>query len=139
MIFRLPLLLCTWWIQPQSWFQTYKHSPGAHTWEHFVVVVSRKFVVNTHREKTIELLNLCQSRSVEEYKHQFDGLVYQILLYDHNISEMMLVSQILLGLKEELSHSIEMHLPCHKQQYWPLSRNILMKVQTSHEEEFWQI
>jgi hypothetical protein len=37
--------------------------------------------------------------------------VYQILLYDHNISEMMLVSQFLLGLKEELSHSVEMHLP----------------------------
>jgi hypothetical protein len=93
------------------WFQSYKHSPCNHTWEHFVVAVSQEFEVDTHRVKTMELLNLRQTRSVEEYKHQFDQLVYHIRVYDSNISETMLVSQFLLGLKFELRHPIEMHLP----------------------------
>jgi hypothetical protein len=93
------------------WFQTYKHSPGVHTWEHFVVAVSQEFEVNTHRVKTMELLNLKQIGSVEDYKNQFDKLVYHILLYDKSLSETMLVSQFLLGLKDELRHSVEMHLP----------------------------
>jgi inorganic triphosphatase YgiF len=76
------------------------------------VAVSQEFEVDTHHVKTMELLNLRQTRSVEEYKHQFDQLVYHIRVYDSNISETMLVvSQFLLGLKSELKHPIEMHLP----------------------------
>jgi hypothetical protein len=89
----------------------YKHSPWVHTWEHFVLVVSREFEVNTHRVKTMELLNLKQTGTVEEYKNHFDQLVYHILLYGHSISEIMLVSHILLGLKDELRQPVEMHLP----------------------------
>jgi hypothetical protein len=76
-----------------------------------VVAVSREFQVNTHRIKTMELLNLRQNGSVEEYKNRFEQLVYHILLYDTSLSETMLVSQFLLGLKEDLRYSIEMHLP----------------------------
>jgi hypothetical protein len=47
---------------------------------------------------------------MEDYKNQFDKLVYHILLYDTSISETMLVPQFLLGLKDELRHSIEIHL-----------------------------
>jgi hypothetical protein len=93
------------------WSQTYKHSPRNHTWEHFVVAVSQEFEVDTHRIKTTELLNLRQSGSVEEYKQQFDQLTYHIRLYDQHISETMLVSQFLLGLKDELRQYVEMHLP----------------------------
>jgi hypothetical protein len=57
------------------------------------------------------LLNLCQTSSVEEYKNSFDQLVYNIRLYDGNISETMLISQFLLGIKDELRHSVELHLP----------------------------
>jgi hypothetical protein len=89
----------------------YKHSPGVHTWEHFVLVVSREFEVNTHRVKTMELMNLKQTGTVDEYKNHFDQLVYHILLYGHSISETMLVSQFLLGLKDELRQLVEMHLP----------------------------
>jgi hypothetical protein len=94
-----------------NWFQVYKHSAGVHSWEHFVISVSREFEENTHRVKTKELLHLKQSGSVLEYKQQFDQLVYHIRLYDHNISETMLVSQFLLGLREDLRTSVEMHLP----------------------------
>jgi hypothetical protein len=59
----------------------------------------------------MELLNLKQIGSVGDYKQQFDQLVYHIRLYDGNIIFIMLVSQFLLGLKEDLRHSVEMHLP----------------------------
>jgi hypothetical protein len=88
------------------WFQHYKHSEGNYTWEHFVVAVSQEFEVNTHRVKTMELLNLRQTNTAEEYKLQFDQLVYHILLYDHSLSETMLVSQFLMGLKEDLRHAV---------------------------------
>jgi hypothetical protein len=94
-----------------NWYQTYKHSPGVHSWEHFVVAVSQEFEVNTHRIKTRELLNLRQVGAVVDYKQQFDQVVYQIRLYDHHISETMSVSQFLLGLKEDLRAAVEMHLP----------------------------
>jgi hypothetical protein len=76
-----------------------------------VVAVSQAFEVNTHRVKTMELLNLCQTVSMEEYKLHFDQLVYHILLYDRTISETLLVSHFLMGLKDELKRSLEMHLP----------------------------
>jgi hypothetical protein len=76
-----------------------------------VLAVSQEFEVNTHRVKAMELLNLRQTSTVEEYKLQFDQLVYHILLYDHSLSETMLVSQFLLGLKEDLRHVVEMYLP----------------------------
>jgi hypothetical protein len=68
------------------WYQNYKHYGGNHTWEHFVVVVSQAFEVNTHCVKTMELLNLRQTGSVEEYKLHFDQLVYHILLYDRSMT-----------------------------------------------------
>jgi hypothetical protein len=37
--------------------------------------------------------------------------VYHILLYDNSINETMLVYQFLLGLKDDLRHPVEMHLP----------------------------
>jgi hypothetical protein len=80
------------------WFQSYKHSGGVHTWEHFVVGVSKEFEVNAHRVKTIALLNLRQTCFVQDYKQQFDQLIYHIRLYDHSISGTMLTSQFLLGL-----------------------------------------
>jgi hypothetical protein len=40
-----------------------------------------------------------------------DQLTYHIHLYDQHISETMLVSQFLLGLKDELRQYVEMHLP----------------------------
>jgi hypothetical protein len=81
------------------WFQPYKHYIGNHTWEHFVVALYQEFEVNTHIMKTMSLLNLRQIGSVEEYKNNFDQLVYNIRLYDRNISETMLVTSVLIGSK----------------------------------------
>jgi hypothetical protein len=41
-----------------NWFQVYKHSARAHSWEHFVISVSKEFEENTHRVKIRELLHL---------------------------------------------------------------------------------
>jgi hypothetical protein len=72
------------------WFQMYKHSLGNHTWGHFGLVISWEFEVNTHRAKIMELLNVKQIVSMEEYKNQFDKLVYHILLYDSSIVSLYL-------------------------------------------------
>jgi hypothetical protein len=42
------------------WVYNYKHYASSHTWEHFVVAVSREFEVDTHRVKIMELLNMRQ-------------------------------------------------------------------------------
>jgi hypothetical protein len=54
------------------WFQNYKNSAQAYSWVNFMAAVSQKFEINTHRVKTMELLNLSQTGQVEEYKLQFD-------------------------------------------------------------------
>jgi hypothetical protein len=93
------------------WFQSYKQTGGSYVWENFVAAVSKEFVLNTHHLKTMELLNLRQTGSVADYKNQFEQLTYHIRLYDPSISETMLVSQFLLGLKDDLRQAVEMHLP----------------------------
>jgi hypothetical protein len=87
------------------WFQTYKLSAGNINWEAFAIAVSHEFEVNAHKMKTMKILKLRQIGSIEEYKDQFDQLVYHIMLYDNNIRETMLVSHFLLGLKAELRQS----------------------------------
>jgi hypothetical protein len=57
------------------------------------------------------LLNICQTRYVEDYKNIFDQLIYNIRLYDNHINETILVSQFLLGFRMDLRQSIELHLP----------------------------
>jgi hypothetical protein len=51
-----------------------------------------EFEANTHRTKAMELLNLKQIGSVDEYRKRFEQLVYNIRLYDPSLSEMMLIS-----------------------------------------------
>ena len=46
-----------------------------------------------------------------EYKQSFEQLVYSIRLYDKTISEPFLISQFVLGLKEELRAAVEIQLP----------------------------
>ena len=93
------------------WYQSYKHTPGFQQWDHFVLAVLSEFEVDTHRAKTMELLNLRQTGSVDEYRKSFEQLVYNIRLYDHSISTTMLTAQFLIGLKEELRFAVEMQLP----------------------------
>ena len=52
-----------------------------------------------------------QTDAVTDYKIAFEQLVYSIRLYDKTIGEPYLISQFILGLKEELRAAIEIQLP----------------------------
>ena len=54
---------------------------------------------------------LKQEDSVQQYRTMFSQLVYQVRLYDATISETMLVTQFMLGLKEEIRAAVEIQLP----------------------------
>lgn len=59
----------------------------------------------------MDFLNLRQTGSVEACRIQFEQLVYRIRLYDSSINETMLVSQFIIGLKDDIRHNVEMQLP----------------------------
>jgi len=93
------------------WFQAYKDSYGVLSWDEFQSAVLAEFDVTSHREKIMELLTLKQIDTVEDYKKSFEQLVYHIRLYDKTISEPFLITQFVLGLKEELRAAVEIQLP----------------------------
>jgi hypothetical protein len=93
------------------WFQTFKHSARAYLWEVFATAVVKEFELDTHRAKTMQLLQLRQSGSVEDYRRSFEQLVYHISLFDNSIIETMLIVQFLLGLKEEIRMQVKLMLP----------------------------
>jgi hypothetical protein len=70
-----------------------------------------EFEANTHRTKSMELLSLKQTGSVDDYRRNFEQLVYYIRLYDSSLNEMMLTSQFIMGLKDEIRHQVELMLP----------------------------
>jgi hypothetical protein len=70
-----------------------------------------EFEVDTHHAKTMELLVLKQMSSVEEYRRSFENLLYAIRPFANSLSNTMLTSQFILGLKEELRSQVEMQLP----------------------------
>ena len=93
------------------WFQAYKDSYGILSWDEFQSAVLAEFDITTHRDKICDLLTLKQCDTVAEYKAAFEQLVYSIRLYDKTISEPFLISQFILGLKEELRAAVEIQLP----------------------------
>jgi hypothetical protein len=93
------------------WYQAYKLENPWHNWSTFSVDVIQEFEGNAQRDKIRELLTLKQTGTVEEYKRQFEKLVYQIKLYDPNMGGLMLVQRFILGLKEELRAAVEVQLP----------------------------
>jgi hypothetical protein len=93
------------------WYQAYKMENPWHNWSTLAVVIVTKFKEKTQRGKMRELLTLKQTRTVEDYKKQFDKLVYQIKLYDPSVGGMFLVQRFILGLKEELRDAVEVQLP----------------------------
>jgi hypothetical protein len=90
------------------WFKTYQQVHGFQHWEQFASVVVSEFEIDTHHAKTMELLNLKQTREVEELRRDFGRLVYRVRLYDAPLSNTMLIAQFILGLKEELKFVVEM-------------------------------
>jgi hypothetical protein len=54
------------------WFQTYRLTPGFQNWTRFGAAVVTEFEIDTHRAKTMELLNLKQVGTVDDYHCSFE-------------------------------------------------------------------
>jgi hypothetical protein len=69
--FRVPAV----WIHMSGpatqWFETYKQNRGFQQWDQFVDAMVSEFEVDTHHAKTMELLVLKQTCSVEDYHISF--------------------------------------------------------------------
>ncbi|KAL6653746.1 hypothetical protein ACP70R_008673 [Stipagrostis hirtigluma subsp. patula] len=81
------------------WYQVYRLDYGVTSWDQFKGAVLQEFDVDVHRTTVTELLMLKQSGSVTDYKQKFEELVYAVKVYDRTVSETMLITQFLLGLK----------------------------------------
>lgn len=93
------------------WYQSFKLLNPYHDWDIFKVAVLDEFEVNTHRNKLMELLSVKQLGTVEEYKKKFEQLMYHVRLYDSTLSETLLVTQFVLGLKDDIRASVESQCP----------------------------
>ena len=89
------------------WYHAFKRAHERLTWEQFRQAVLLEFDMDTHRVKMKELLQLRQTGTVAEYRRQFDRLFYQVKLYDPEIGGIMLVTQFVLGLKDDMRAVVE--------------------------------
>jgi hypothetical protein len=58
-----------------------------------------------------DLLVLKQTGTVQDYRTAFNQLVYKVRLYEGHVSETLLVTRFILGLKDELRIAVEMQIP----------------------------
>lgn len=90
------------------------------------MTILNEFDLSTHSDKILELLTLKQTGSVLEYKIQLEKLVYHLKLFDKAISETFLVTQFVLGLKQELR--VEVQFP----------KTVSVAAQLVQKHESWQ-
>ncbi|KAK1650458.1 hypothetical protein QYE76_068263 [Lolium multiflorum] len=93
------------------WFHAYKLAHEWPNWGKFREAVLAEFDRNVYRDRMKELMVLKQRGTVEEYRREFNQLVYQLRLYEPAVSETMLVTRFVMGLKEELKPAVEIQLP----------------------------
>lgn len=111
------------------WFQASRDYLYVLSWDQFKGAVMNEFEANSHSDRMLELLTLRQSGSVIEYKNQFDKLAYHIKLFDRATSETFLVTQFVLGLKNELRMNVEVQFP----------QTVAMAAQLALKYEGWQV
>ena len=93
------------------WYQSVKYTDAVESWDKFSVAVQTEFDLNIHRDCMRELLVLKQMGTVQEYRQAFNQLVYKVRLYEGHVSETLLVTRFILGLKQELRAAVEMQMP----------------------------
>lgn len=93
------------------WYHAYKLCNQWPDWKQLQAAVLAEFDINVHRDKMKCLMLFKQVGTVEEYKREFNQLVYQLRLYESAISDTFLVTRFVLGLKEELRAAVEIQLP----------------------------
>lgn len=110
------------------WFQASRDTLHLLNWNQFKEAVLGEFEANTHSDRMLELLTLKQTGTVLEYKTHFEKLVYHIKLYDKATSEIFLVTQFMLGLKQEIKMGVEVMFP----------QTVSMAAQLALKHEGWQ-
>jgi hypothetical protein len=80
-------------------------------WGAFVEVVEEKFGAYYYRKAIQDLLSLRQENSVEEYNKEFQGVQFQVSMFNPGFDEMFFTSHFINGLKEEIKHVVLAQLP----------------------------
>ena len=94
------------------WYQAWKQEMGWPTWDQLRTAIAAEFEVHIEKSKMDELLLLTQTGTVTEYRSHFNQLVYHIRLYNPAVTRgSFLVSQFILGLKEELRYNVTAQQP----------------------------
>lgn len=94
-----------------SWLQVYKSKGGLGTWEQFMAAVESKFGANDYRATLGELLELRQTRSVEEYIQAFEALQYQLTMHNMGLGDLFFITQFVRGLTPEISAGVQAQVP----------------------------
>ena len=110
------------------WYQSVKFTEICGNWLAFGTAIRAEFDTNVHKNCMRELLVLKQTGTVQEYRAQFNQLVYRVRLCEGGLSETMLVTQFILGLKEEIKGAVEIQLPTtvHKAAEYALVQESLL-------------
>jgi hypothetical protein len=94
-----------------KWYQIYKQTHTFQNWNHFCAVVEEEFGADDLRSTMNELLDLKQSRTVEDYTTQFQALQFTITMQNPSYDEMFFTPQYIRGLKEEIRGTVEPQMP----------------------------
>lgn len=75
------------------------------------MAVEAEFGGDDQRRSIKALLTLKQTGSVEDYRKEFQALVYQVSMYNPHYDEQFFISQFIKGLKAELRAMVESQVP----------------------------
>jgi hypothetical protein len=90
------------------WFQIFKIKYGSCSWEEFCEAVLLKFGSEEYSQAMQSLLEIRQTRSVEEYKKVFDEARYATSVHNHDLDETLYVAHFIKGLKQELQDRLSL-------------------------------
>lgn len=93
------------------WLQSYKQLHELRGWPQLIEAIEAEFGGDDQRRFTKSLLKLQQAGSVEEYIHEFQALMYQVLMFNPHYDDQFFKSQFAKGLKVELRGAVESQVP----------------------------
>jgi hypothetical protein len=93
------------------WLQAYKAEHTLGSWDQFLTAVLEEFSLDEHERVLLDLLQIRQVTTVDDYWSRFSELKYKLRVHDPTASEKSLVLQFLHGLKDEIRAGVELHAP----------------------------
>ncbi|XBI36502.1 hypothetical protein VPH35_122003 [Triticum aestivum] len=93
------------------WLQAYRQKHPGVSWVIFRAAIKEEFGPEEFETQMRELVQLCQTGSVQDYRQQFETRMYHLLSLDPTPSTQFFISQFLLGLKDELRLGVRLQSP----------------------------